>query len=165
MIGKTGAGWLYSLARHPKSNWGAVEDFYAAVDECDKKRGRIIIDSDVWGNLHSLAAIPVAGDGFAFYHSQRAIFPPDDGFKRKPRISLMGELLDIKLAGRNVEHIRVAVDRRILRAFKAHPIIRDDPTRTFFEDCGIVSGPVASLYHADHRTWAALVACLGKNAI
>jgi hypothetical protein len=163
MIGTTGTGWLFSLARG--SNWGGVDDFYKAVAKSARRRRRIIVESDVWGTLRSLAATPVAGDGFAFYHSKRATFPSEDPFKRRPRISLMGELLDIRHTGRDLEHIAVAIDPQVLRAMKVHPLVRDDTTQDLFESCGIVPGAVATLYYADHPTWAAFVASVEENAI
>lgn len=164
MIGTTSTAWLFSLAEDPNSNWGAVDDFYASVDACNIEDDRIIIDSQVWGTLQSISVRPAAGDGFAFYHSTRAVFPPNDKFKRKPRISLIGELLEIQLDGRNMGRIRVAVDPDVLAALKRHPIVRDDSTRSLFEDCGIVRGAVATLYRADSATWKRLVGRIHRDA-
>jgi hypothetical protein len=74
----------------------------------------------------------------------------------------MGELLDIKLAGRDLKRIRVAVDSKMLSALKSHPIVRDDSSKGLFESCGIVPGAVATLYHADYPTWSALVARIDR---
>ena len=165
MCGTTGIGWLFSLAQDPDStNWGSVESFYRAIDKCEIEDDQLIIDSPVWGTLQSKAIIPRQGDGFAFYHSTRAEFPPHDQFKRKPRISLMGELIDIEIAGRDMTRIRVAVDPEVLASLKDHPVIRDDATRQLFENCGIVKGAIATLYHADHSTWKQLVAEIGRHA-
>src|SRR5574337_456037 len=103
MIGTTGQGWLYSLRDQPNSSWGDIESFYSYVDDCEIVDGSIIIDSEVWGTLQASAPMPTKGDGFAFYHSTHARFPERDPFKRRPRISLMGKLLDIRLNGRNIE--------------------------------------------------------------
>jgi len=159
MIGTTGIGWLYSLAKDPESNWGSVTDFYKSIDEFEIKNGKLIIVSKVWGKIQTKKyPMPNRGDGFAFYHSSSAVFPHLDRFKRKQRISLMGELLDIKFRpdGRTLHSIRVAIDPDILEAFRKKPIIRDDLTRNLFEKCGIVQGAVASLYRADKPTWKEL---------
>jgi hypothetical protein len=164
MIGTTGIGWLFSLAQEPRAtNWGGVESFYKAVKTYDIGHDPIIIDSEVWGTLQSTAILPRQGDGFAFYHSTRAKFPKPDSYGRKPRISLMGELLQ-DIDDRDMTRIRVAVDPNVLVALRDHPIIRDDLTRHLFENCGIVKGAIATLYHADHSTWTQFVAEIGRHA-
>lgn len=158
MMGITGEGWLYSLAADPESNWGEVESFYDCVEQCRDPDGDIRIDSRVWGNLQTAGANPIFGDGFAFYHSSRAGFPPGDPFRGKPRISLIGQLLDIALDGREVSHIVVAVDWDLYKRLRRNPIVRDDSTRHLFESCGIVQGAVATMYKANKPTWRDLTA-------
>lgn len=154
MTGRTGEGWLFSLARDDNSNWGEVEEFYDSIEERGvDENGTIIVDSRVWGTLQSTATLPKAGDGFAFYHSTRAGYPENDPFKRKPRISLMGELRDIEIEGRDLLRIVVSVDVAVLDALRAQPIIRDGSARPIFQDCGIVRGAVATLYRARASAW------------
>jgi hypothetical protein len=111
------------------------------------------ISSPVWGILRSTSVLPAPGDGFAFYHSKRALFPAGDVFGRKPRISLMGELLDIDLEGRNVLRIEVSIQATVFEALQSEPIVRDETTRYLFVDCGIVPGAVATMYPAPAGVW------------
>jgi hypothetical protein len=157
MSGVTEVGWVFSLANN--SQWGEIEKFWKMVEEIrPDEDGRLVLAAGVWGTLQPGSPLPSEGDGFAFYHSSRALFPPLDEFKRKPRITLMGQLLDIGLDGRQMERICVSINPEIFHSLKHRPIVRDDRTRRLFEKCGIVAGRPSSLYYADRPTWAGLVA-------
>jgi hypothetical protein len=132
----TSDGWLYSLA--DDSNWGTISGFYESIWGFPQIDGEIIVSSDVWGQLKNMHRVPVAGEGFAFYHSWRAGYPKADPFGKRPRISAMGRLLDISLDGRNVDWIEVAIDPAVLDALQQRPIIRDETNRALFEESGIV---------------------------
>ena len=153
-------GWLYSLSVEPNSVWGSVADFYKDVEACPRRKGRIIINSWVWGNMRSTLILPQPGDGFAFYHSWRAKFPAPYRHGGRPRISLVGTLEQIQIVGREVRHIKVSVDPAVLAAIKPSPIIRDSTTTHIFQQAGIVWGSHASLYHADGKTWKQIMALL-----
>lgn len=164
MFGSTGVGWLYSLANDPSSSWGTVTGFYENLGRHGDVDGEIHIESDVWGILKNMETLPYIGDGFAFYHSTRAGFPENDRHRRRPRISLIGELRDIERDGRNISWISVAVDVRVFAEMRRHPIIRNDATRHLFENCGIVAGHPATMYSADAATWRQFVAMVRVGA-
>ena len=113
----------------------------------------------MWGTLRSLREIPVPGDGFAFYHSTRAIFPDHDRFKRKARLSLMGETAahpSPMVAMSNTSGLRLLA--RYLRALeKLARWFGMKPTRTCSRRAVSFRALLHSLYHADHPTWATLV--------
>jgi hypothetical protein len=154
-------GWLFSLRDDQKfdgrqSNWGGILSFYAdmakVLNSADARNETPIVSSVVWGRILSDFK-PEKGDGFAFYHSYGALFPRKDEFGRKPRISAIGEVVDIRLDGRKLNRIKVAIDRQTLRLLRKTPIVRSDSTRHLFEQCGIVQGPVATLYRAPPSIW------------
>jgi hypothetical protein len=158
MTKRSHVGWLYSLAKD--SNWGHVECFDAYLET---KEDPIIIDSKVWGRKRRSEFDPRPGDGFALYHSQRAEFAPGDPFQRKPRISVIGKLLDIESDGAELSWLKISVDPNDLRALTQHPIVRDDSTQEIFKRCEIVPGFPASLYRADHATWGEILALLKER--
>ena len=163
MVGKTGIGWIASCADDPKSNWGSVEGFYRSIDQCEMSQGRLVVESDVWGTMNKSGLPPGRGDGFAFYHSTRALFPEGDTFKKRPRVSAVGELLDAQVDQtdrRCLESIRVAIDPKLLKRIKEHPIIRNHETRVVFEACGIVRGVAFTFYRVDKAAWRKLMALL-----
>lgn len=161
MLGSTGRGWLFSLSSEAELAWGDVAEFFRWIRQQPVRSGRKVLASKVWGTLR-YKETPVKGDGFAFYHTWRAIFPLDDEYGGRPRISLIGELTSIKLDGPNMKLIEVVVHPKVLRYMKKHPIVRDETTKLLFEDCGIVQGGVATLYRAQSFTWAALTGKLKK---
>lgn len=159
MRGDTKVGWLYSLANDDPTNWGDTSSFhdYLGPNENDRSNGYFVIESKVWGKLLRKDCDPTPGDGFAFYHSTRASFAPNDLHKKKPRVSLVGELQRIEREGQQVSWIEVVVDVAVFDALRDNPIVRDDSTRAIFQQCGIVPGPVASLYPAPHDPWKQIV--------
>ena len=172
MFGTTGNGWLFSLSDDSdwgSSDWGSVDKFYRSIygdmrnSELDEK-GRFLVDHRVYGTRRSYEYEPVAGDGFAFYHSTRATFPKNDEFKRKARISLMGELVEMQFAAdepRKINRICVSVSQKALEQFPYYPIVRNDSTKNLFEDCGITKGPIATLYYAPKTVWEQFVEEVG----
>lgn len=146
-------GWISSLKDDPNSTWGNVEDFYEDISSIEAQPdGRIIVNSQVWGRIRG-SERPVPGDGFAFYHSSRAKFPPRDQFRRSPRVSLVGELLDVRFSGEEIEMISVAVEPRVISALQARPIVRDDKTKLLFER-SVPPGPPYSLYPVEPEDWS-----------
>lgn len=153
-------GWLYSLKFNANTTWGSVDAFYDDVVSAEAQPdGRILVNSEVYGRIRG-DELPVPGDGFAFYHSTKARFPSPDEFHRLPRISLVGELLDISFDGRDLEWISVAVEPSIITALMAHPIVRDDSTKEIFERSGLVSGPPYSLYPVAPDDWLRIEALI-----
>lgn len=100
------------------------------------------------------------GQGIAFYHSTRARFPTRDPFKRKPRITLIGELLDVEIDDREVTCIEVAIDPTTLAVMAKRPIVRDGDMVEVFEECGIKQGAVATSSYAEPRLWKQILANL-----
>ncbi|MCP4374186.1 MAG: hypothetical protein GY797_39695 [Deltaproteobacteria bacterium] len=156
----TTIGWIYSLASDPNSDWGAIEDFYDSFESVKPKAGKVVIESDVWGTIRNLDILPNAGHGIAFYHNSNALFPDHDKYKRKPRISLIGELLDINHTGRDLDYIKISFDPKVLTALKINPIVRDTTTKPIFEKCGMVQGSIATLYRADRSAWNDIIGLL-----
>ena len=151
-------GWLYSLASG--SNWGHVHFFHGLLKT---KADPIIISSEVWGRKKRKEFDPQPGDGIALYHSSNAEFPADDPYKKKPRISIVGELRRIESDGIQISWLEIRVERSALLALTRHPIIRDDTTRDLFERCEIVPGFPASLYRADRPVWKRIVSLLDQR--
>ena len=153
-------GWLYSLNNKNPGNWGSVDSFYADIGSAEAQPdGRMIIESDVRGRIYG-DELPEPGDGFAFYHSTKATFPSPDQFRRLPRISLVGELLDIRFDDRMLDWISVAVEPSILAALMAHPIIRDDTTKAIFERSGPFQGVPYALYPVEPHDWLRIQALI-----
>ena len=146
-------GWISSLKDDPNSTWGNVEDFYEDISSIEAQPdGRIIVNSQVWGRIRG-SGRPVPGDGFAFYHSSRAKFPPRDQFRRSPRISLVGELLEVRFSGEEIEMISVVVEPRVIPALQARPIVRNAKTKPLFER-SVPPGPPYSLYPVEPEDWS-----------
>lgn len=102
-----------------------------------------------------------AGDGIAFYHTIRAKFPPKDSHQRRPRISLIGTILDVEQNGQDVTNLRVQVLKSDGQAFRDHPVIRSEATEDLFRHSGMVRGAVASYYRVPAEVWSQFVA-LGR---
>jgi hypothetical protein len=155
MFGSTGKGWLWSLTK--KTFWGRIDEFYEFIDECEQENGRIIVEpkNKIWGSPLTKDK-PSAGDGFAFYHSRRAQFSKNDPLKRKQRISLIGELIDVKFNNRQMEWFRVAVVPGVLSCLRSNPIVWDDSTRDLFKRC-VKDGARAGLFEADTAAWSDFV--------
>ena len=160
MVGRTGFGWIASCSDDPDSDWGRVEGFCDAFEQLEEVKGRLILTATVWGTMNQPGMPPQPGDGFAWYHSTRAMFPAGDRFKRRPRLSAVGELLGAVVEGRHLAEIQVAIDPAQLKLMKEHPIVREDGTKAVFEACGIKAGPFAAFYRADKAAWRRLMALL-----
>ena len=155
---QTQSGWLMSLRDDPDSNWGSVESFIEGIKESPIRSGRYIMESEVWGRVGVKEMLPKKGQGIGFYHSTRARFPSPDKFGRKPRITLIGELLGIETNGKEVIYIKVAVDKKILQSMTKQPIVRDGVMVSVFEECGIKQGSVATFYYAGPEQWKHILA-------
>lgn len=153
-----GSGWLMSLRDDPSSNWGGVESFMRDVLKSKTPDGNYLLKSEVWGRANVKDMLPQKGHGIGFYHSTRAIFPARDRFGRKPRLTLVGELLAVEFDGREVVYIEAAINKHVLEVMSRHPIVRDESTSHLFEGCGIKPGPVATFYYAAPEHWMQLVA-------
>lgn len=152
------SGWLMSLSDQPESSWGGVESFFKEVAAAPTRKGRHIVDGYVWGRVGTKEILPAAGQGIAFYHSSRAHFPPHDRYARKPRVSLVAELLKVEAEDRQVSYIRFAVARSVATEMEKHPIVREGAMVKVFEDCGIKQGSVATYYYAAPPNWRKIMA-------
>jgi hypothetical protein len=155
-------GWVYSLSNSENSAWGSPEGLFEAI-EATGDDSVLQIESEVWGKLLRRGCDPQPGDGFAFYHSRRALFPKSDAHKRRPRISLVGTLQQIKRDGLNVKQIRVNIDPDVMNALRANPLVRDKRTEDFFRRCGLRPGPVASFYPVFAEDWQLLVSWVAER--
>jgi hypothetical protein len=165
MIGTTGEGWLLSLGNKVDWAWNCVESFYEDMEQSIEEAknlpdGRVVIEISVEGRLRSSYGQPCAGDGIGFYHSTRAAFPTDDKFKRKARLSAIGEMVEVISDRPDFHWFDVALDPVQFRLLKANPVIRDEIRAPVFEHCRIVQGSVATMYKANARAWSELVALL-----
>lgn len=154
------SGWLMSLRDDPLSNWGGVESLIRDVRGCPTHEGNYLMESDVWGRVNVREPLPQQGHGIGFYHSSRALFPSGDKHGRKPRLTLVGELLDVETDGREVTHIKVAIPADILELMAKRPLVRDESTSQLFEGCGIKQGSVATFYYADPDHWGRILALI-----
>lgn len=157
------SGWLMSLRDEPQSIWGSVESFMSDIKRSPVRDGRYILDSDVWGRVATKELLPQKGQGIAFYHSTRAKFPSPDEHGRKPRVSLVGELLDVEMEGKEVIHFKVAIDKDTLKYMAAHPIVRTAEMAPVFEERGIKQGSVATFYYAAPEQWKQLLARIERT--
>lgn len=165
LYSKSGIGWIYSLAATNPSNWGDIESFYNDMETYDKSNGQsIFVESTVWGKIkNSEKLLPAKGDGLALYHSSRALRYPDGPKITKPRVSLIGQLIDIQYEDSYIKYIKVEVQLSVLKALKSKPIERDDSTRETFKDCGITRGVPYALYNANNNAWRQIIAFLNER--
>ncbi|MBE0568395.1 MAG: hypothetical protein IH577_01805 [Deltaproteobacteria bacterium] len=163
MLTDTKIGWLIALSDNENSDWGNTEIFYDSMLSYKDKKGLLNIRSETWGKLLRKDYFPRSGDGFAFYHTKRAMYQYADAYKCMPRISLMGILKNIKYEGQNVIEIEVKSHIKILNALFDTPIVRDHDTRKLFLDCGMAPGAVATFYKADIETWSKFLSLLKER--
>jgi hypothetical protein len=144
-------GWILSLKDSADSEFGEVESFYRNF----RPRGRSKEFDLPWygGRILSRGILPKEGDRIAFYHSRGARFPDHDRFQRRPRISLVGTILDFNAAGKVIDGLRVRIDREVWQQLKEQPLIRGEATEHLFRDARIVKGSAATVYHVPRRTW------------
>ncbi len=147
------SGWLMSLRDDPWSAWGSVDRFISDIKFCPKRNGAYLLESDVWGRIGPREIIPTKGQGIAFYHSTRAKFPSPDKFGRKPRITMIGQILDIDFDGKEVTHIKVSINEKVFEYMRNNPIVREGAMVEVFEQCGIKQGSVATFYYASPKQW------------
>jgi hypothetical protein len=165
MWSNTKTGWLMALADTPDSAWGNVPEFYEDILNSPKNEaGDLIIESEVWGKHLYKDHAPAAGDGLAFYHTTRATFGEPDPFKRRPRITLVGEILDVRAGAGQVDALVVAVNEAVLTALEHHPIVKPKDSDDIFTPCGIGTGAVATFYPADAEVWRRILARV-RNAV
>ncbi len=168
LYSSSGLGWLYCIAQNPSSNWGNIQSFYSDIENTEtyvKNDDKLItVDSQVWGKIKNPEQrLPAKGDGLAFYHSSRALCNPAGSKIPKPRVSLIGQLIDIQYEGSDISILKVEVQLSVLKALKSRPIERDEGTRDIFEECGIVSGIPYSLYQANNGAWDKLISLVNKR--
>lgn len=154
MVQQRAKGWLMLLSDSEDSEWGGIEEFYESVLANGGNRDVIELESEVWGKLNRSGLRPRPGDGIAFYHTSRAHFPKHDPFRRRPRISLLGELTEIEQDGQNIHFLKARIRRADLERLRESPIIRDDKTKHLFEQCGMVPGSVATFYEVPPDVWS-----------
>lgn len=147
------SGWLMFLRHSEDSAWGAVDHFLDIMRADLRSRCKFTIESPVWGTLLYKDTVPEPGNGFAFYHNTRARFPDRDTFGKKPRITLIGKLLDLEYEERNVTWIKVEVDPKVQIAMERSPIVRDKETDDLFKKCGMIPGPTATFYPVPPEVW------------
>jgi hypothetical protein len=136
------------------SEWGSVEQFYKWMESKADDTETIEFQVEVWGKLYRKDLKPLPGDGIAFYHTTKARFPTRDPYKRRPRISLIGEILEIVQTGQKVSWLSVRIMRSDLELFRRKPTIRDGVTEHLFQLCGMVHGSVATFYEIPPEVWA-----------
>ena len=150
MWNKTESGWIMSLRN--ESNWGSVSGFLDDVRSSRKRNGMYILESDIYGTIQPADERPTKGQGIGFYHSTRAVFDGIDECPKRPRITLIGEILDIRYAGKELDYIKAEVDPFCLEAMEINPIMRDDNIE-LFEATNMKQSVVATLYYAAPDVW------------
>jgi hypothetical protein len=164
MWDSTKTGWLMALRDSDDSAWGDVGGFYNDIRQGARRRnGQLIYQGDVWGKYLRKDHAPEPGDGIAFYHSTKAKFVRPDPYGRRPRISLIAEILDVRCGSQKVDWLKFAIDERLLEALSRYPIVKNESTDDLFFSCGIGTGAFATFYPADHRTWRQILR-LAKKA-
>ena len=150
MWNKTESGWIMSLRN--ESTWGSVHGFLEDVRSSRKRGGMLILESDVYGTIQPADIRPMKGQGIGFYHSTRAVFDGIDTFPKKPRLTLIGEILDVRYTDRDLEYIKAEIDPSCLAAMETKPIMRADNIE-LFEAANMKQGVVATLYYAPPKVW------------
>lgn len=126
-------GWLFSL-RRDSSEWGDYEIFHHWMfDEVERSGDDTILDLKVFGTTFNQGTQLRIGDGLAIYHNNKAIFPHDDIYKRRPRISLVGEILSVEQKGRKVRRVKIKTSNLVYAALLTHPFLRADGNEAVFE--------------------------------
>jgi hypothetical protein len=117
-------GRVSCLGDDEDSAWRSVDGFYKGV--LGNSRGPTVTRSGrVWGKVSPkapLSRLPKKGDGIAFYHSTRAVKPKNDRYRRKPRISLVATLGEVRLEGREVTDITFTFSRHLAQALRETPL-------------------------------------------
>ena len=155
-----GAGWLFMLSASEESNWDSVEGLFESVLE-HGDIDPIVVDCPVWGKLAQKEWQPQPGDGFAFYHTSNAIFPPKDPYRRKARISLIGKLLDIEIDNQKLQRIKIQIERSVVDGMRSKPIVNNAQTGRLFRECGIGSGPRGTMFRIPPEVWTEFVGLCG----
>lgn len=153
-------GWLFLLSDSEESRWGSVESFFKRIlsgGESDP----IEVNSRVWGKMARKDFNPRAGDGIAFYHTKRARFPANDPYHGRPRISLLGELLECQTDGRDLERMRFRVQRRIVDVMRNAPIISNEQTKHLFRACELGTGLQGTLFEIPPEIWRVFLSLRG----
>jgi hypothetical protein len=156
-------GWLFSLKDDPDSDWGSVDSFYESMLEDLDGDSEGEFESDVWGKVLDADSRLQPGDGIAFYHSSRARFPMRDKHRRRPRISLIAELLEVDQEGREVGRIAYRVVRSTLDRFEDSPIVWTSQTDHIFRATGLGAGPIATFYPLSPTSWAEIESIAGVS--
>lgn len=126
-------GWLFSL-RADRSQWGDYEIFHHWMFDQVKKSGDdTVLDLGLFGTTFDKNYQLRCGDGLAVYHSKKAVFPNDDIHKCRPRISLLGEILEVEQEGRKVSRVKVKTPNLVYAALLTHPFLRTDENEVVFE--------------------------------
>lgn len=150
-------GWLFALSDNADSDWGSIDRFYESF-MADASSEVFVVESEVWGKTLRKGMRLAAGDGIAFYHTRRAGFPPRDPFGRRPRISLIGTIIDVEQEGQNVTFLSVEVRADDLRALQVRPLVRTEQTERLFRRSGMIPGAVATFYRIPADVWSKIIA-------
>lgn len=150
MWNKTESGWIMSLRN--ESNWGSVHSFLEAVKASRKRKGMYIFESDVYGTIQPSDLRPIKGHGIGFYHSKRAVFDGVDSCPKRPRLTLIGEILDVDYDEKELQYIKAEIDPGCLSIMERYPIMRDDNIE-LFEASNMKQGVIATLYYAKPSVW------------
>ena len=157
MANETQSVCIMSLRDSVNSCWGSVDRFLDGVRKCPTKNGRISLESEVWGKVNTKEELPRPGQGLAFYHSTRALFPQNDPHNRQPRVTAIGRIEEVETEGKSVTYIEVSFDKAMFNSLRNNPIVRSESTSELFNECGIRRGSVATFYMVPPKTWPELL--------
>ncbi len=146
-------GWIMLVRDTPTSNWGGIEDFYEELEESLDASGLGSIEFKVRGRTAGSKAKISPGDGIAFYHSKKSRFPLPDTLGGRQRVSLVGDIVDVKQQGETVEWLSVRFRADVFRALRRGPIPRDESTEFIFSDSGMERGGAGSFFASPPATW------------
>jgi hypothetical protein len=149
-------GWLFALSNAANSNWKSVDDFFARLEDSVDDDGASLISKFRGKTLRKGMSLR-PGDGIALYHTTRAAFPKPDPYKRRPRVSLIGEVLHVKQDGQHVTDLEMRFARDDIWHMRTRPVVRNANTEHIFRASGMVDGAIATFYPVPPGAWRRLV--------
>ena len=153
----TRSGWLFSLCADSTrgSSWGVVNDFYYEFgDEAKREGSSLVFKAQVYGKVLNRDCHIKKGDGIAFYHSKRALYPLHDKHHRRQRITLMGVVQECHQHGLDVSYLKVSTPEDVYEAFDEEPIVWTQEREKAFVACGLRDGPVRTFYPVPPDAWS-----------
>lgn len=163
----TKQGWLFSLRDEESSAWGSPEDLLEELQLNSMRKDVAVRKTDVYGRLPKTPLVPAAGHGIAFYHSTRAYFPPGNPYRKKPRISLVGEIASLDPFSAEDDWtypLELRFEKWAVASIVRQPLVRSDDTLDVFEGAGIVRGAVRTWYYAPPAVWKLVLRHLRRHA-